>query len=168
MRSNLSSRAGVMKFLFIISFICLFSLDSLISQTDWERWGKAETDYQLLNKFQHRDYFFNTDNPSKYFVKSLANVYWFFISDVDGNNCPFKPSCSSFFIQSIEETNLAQATLMFFDRFTRDMNIFKMGHYPRTKEGYFYDPPSLYSLANPIEFIPSSEIVRPASYNGNE
>jgi putative component of membrane protein insertase Oxa1/YidC/SpoIIIJ protein YidD len=155
-----------MKVLFIISFFNIFFLDSLISQRDWEKWGKTEISYQLPNSFQNRDYSFESDNPGKFIVKSLANTYWFFISDVDGNNCPFKPSCSSFFIQSVEETNLMQAALMFFDRFTRDMNIFKKGHYPLTSDSYFYDPPTLYSLVNPIEFIPPSEIIGPAKIAG--
>jgi putative component of membrane protein insertase Oxa1/YidC/SpoIIIJ protein YidD len=154
-----SARVRIMKFLFVISFVCISFSGSLYSQTDWERWEKIEINYQLPNNFQHRDYSFNPGSP----VKFLANAYWFFISDVDGNNCPFKPSCSSFFIQSVEETNLAQAILMFFDRFTRDINIFKKDHYPLTTDGYFYDPPSLYTLAAPLEFIPSSEIIRSTS-----
>lgn len=152
-----------MAILYDIILIILFFYGSFYSQTDWKRWEKTETNYQLPNNFQHRDYSFDSGNPVKLVVKSLANAYWFFISDVDGNNCPFKPSCSLFFVQSVEETNLAQATLMFFDRFTRDINIFKKGHYPLTRDGYFYDPPTLYSLTTPIEFIPSSEIVRSAS-----
>ena len=147
-----------MKVLLIIILLNTFN-ENLISQTDWERWGKAEINYQLPDNFQHRDYSFDSGSPAKFMVKSLANAYWFFISDVDGNNCPFKPSCSLFFLQSFKETNLVQATLMFFDRFTRDINIFKKGHYPLTTDGYFYDPPSLYSLSNSIEFVPSSEIV---------
>ena len=157
-----------MKFLFIIIFLDIFFSDNLISQTDWERWEKAEINYQLPNSFQHRNYSFDSGSPGKLVVKSLANAYWFFISDVDGNNCPFRPSCSSFFLQSIEETNFMQATLMFFDRFTRDINIFKKGHYPLTADGYFYDPPSLYSLSNSIEFISSSEIVNPRFLRGQK
>ena len=151
-----------MKFLYTVILIYFSFSENLFSQTDYERWQKTETNYQMPNNFRHRDYSFDPDSPAKVLVKSLTNAYWFFVSDVDGDNCPFRPSCSSFFVQSIEETNIAQATLMFFDRFTRDLNIFKKGHYPRTEDGYFYDPPSLYSLEHPVEFIPSSEIVRPA------
>jgi len=157
--SSASSRVRVMKFLFITIFVGIFLLDSPFSQTDWESWNKAENNYQLPNNFRHRDYSFDSDNPAKFFVKSLTNTYWFFISDVDGDNCPFSPSCSSFFVQSVEETNIAKATLMFFDRFTRDLNIFKKGHYPRTEDGYFYDPPVLYSLNLPIKYLPPSEII---------
>jgi putative component of membrane protein insertase Oxa1/YidC/SpoIIIJ protein YidD len=148
-----------MKFLFITIFVGIFLLDSPFSQTDWERWNKAEANYQIPISFRHRDYSFDSDNPIKFVVKSLINAYWFFISDVDGDNCPFRPSCSSFFVQSVEETNIAKATLMFFDRFTRDLNIFKKGHYPRTRDGYFYDPPVLYSLNLPIKYLPPSEII---------
>ena len=80
-------------------------------------------------------------------MKSFANVYWFFISDVDGDNCPFRPSCSSFFLGSIKETNLPQASLMFFDRFTRDLNIIKgENHYSRVESGHYFDPPGNYIL----------------------
>jgi putative component of membrane protein insertase Oxa1/YidC/SpoIIIJ protein YidD len=80
-------------------------------------------------------------------LKTFVNGYWFFISGVDGDNCPFQPSCSSFFVESVKETNLIQGILMFADRFTRDINFYKREeHYPRAGNGRYFDPASLYTL----------------------
>ena len=51
---------------------------------------------------------------------------------------------------------------MFFDRFTRDMNVYKKhDHYPRVKSGHYYDPIDLYKLdEDRIEYIPASVIVK--------
>jgi putative component of membrane protein insertase Oxa1/YidC/SpoIIIJ protein YidD len=133
---------------------------SFYPQTDWEKWDKAEFDYRLPDNFKQRDYSFDTENTGKLITKSVVNAYWFFISDVDGDNCPFRPSCSSFFVDAVEETNILQGTLMFFDRFTRDLNIFKKGNYPVVHSGHFHDPASLYTLSeNKIKYIPPNEII---------
>jgi putative component of membrane protein insertase Oxa1/YidC/SpoIIIJ protein YidD len=117
------------------------------SQTDWVRWGKADYRYAKPDEFRHRDYSYDTENTTNFIAKSFVNTYWFFISDVDGDNCPFRPTCSEFFVESVKETNLFQGTLMFFDRFTRDSNIYKRSqHYPRVKDGHYYDPVTLYTL----------------------
>ena len=136
----------------------LFFSTNLFSQTDWKKWGKAKTDYILKDNYRHRDYNFNSNNAGKFVVKSFINAYWFFVSDLDGDNCPFRPSCSAFFLDAVKETNIFQGTLMFFDRFTRDTNIFKEGKYPLEKLGYYYDPSSLYTLSGKIHYIPAKEI----------
>lgn len=143
-------------------FIIFISFATAFSQTDWVKWEKADYSYQIPNEFRHRDYSFQADNFEEAFVKSVGNTYWFLISDLDGDNCPFRPSCSSFLIQSAKETNLLQGTLMFFDRFTRDMNIYKgHNHYPQVKKGYYYDPITLYTLdKDKINYIPPSVIVK--------
>jgi putative component of membrane protein insertase Oxa1/YidC/SpoIIIJ protein YidD len=146
-----------MKYFYII-FVLLFFSTNLFSQTDWKKWGKAKTDYTLKNTYRHRNYNFDSDNAGNFVVKSFANVYWFFVSDLDGDNCPFRPSCSAFFVEAVRETNIFLGTLMFFDRFTRDTNIFKEGKYPREKSGYYYDPSSLYTLSGKIYYIPVNEI----------
>ncbi len=140
----------------------LISFSATFSQTDWVKWEKADFSYQKPLELRKRHYSFEADTFSEALVKSIGNAYWFFISDLDGDNCPFRPSCSSFLIQSASETNLLQGTLMFFDRFTRDMNVYKgHNHYPRVKRGYYYDPPSLYSLdEEKINYIPASTIVQ--------
>ena len=147
------------KYTYVIVFTILFFLVDLYSQTDWEKWGKAEPDYKFNDSFRSRDYSFDSDNAGKFILKSFVNAYWFFVSDVDGDNCPFRPSCSAFFYDAVNETNIFQGTLMFFDRFTRDLNIFKKGEYPRTREGYYYDPSFLYTLSK-VDLLQPNEAVK--------
>lgn len=146
-----------MKYFF---FIFIFLYANHFAQTDWEKWEKAEVDYRLQNKIKYRDYSNTNDNYAQFFVKSVVNAYWFFISDVDGDNCPFRPSCSVFFVDAVKETNIFNGTLMFFDRFTRDVNLFRKNKYPLTKDGYYFDPVNLYTL-NPayIEYIPPDVVI---------
>lgn len=141
--------------------IIIFLTTSAFCQLDNLKWKKTELPYEKPTKQTHRDYSFEADNAGEFITKSLTNAYWFFISDVDGDNCPFSPSCSSFFLQSTKETNVFQASLMFFDRFTRDMNIAKgHNHYPRISTGYYYDPPHNYTLnQRKIKFMPPEFIV---------
>ncbi len=155
--------------IFFIS-VLLFTI-SVFPQTDksrragdeagWVKWGKADYRYEKPNNFRHREYSFDTESVSGFISKSTANGYWYFISDLDGDNCPYRPSCSAFFVQASKETNIVQGTLMFFDRLTRDYNIYKRHeHYPRVKDGHYYDPVSLYTLdEEQIEYIPPSVTV---------
>jgi len=138
----------------------LFITTSAFCQMENLKWQKSDPSYEKPTKQVHRDYSFEADNPGELIAKSLANAYWFFISDVDGDNCPFRPSCSSFLLQSVKETNIFQASLMFFDRFTRDMNIAKGDeHYPKVSAGYFYDPPKNYTLnQGKIKYLPPAFI----------
>ncbi len=146
---------------FKIYFLIIFISTSAFCQLDNQKWKKADLTYQKPNNFRHRNYSFEFNDAGDFVKKSVAYTYWFFISDVDGDNCPFRPSCSAFLIQSVEETNIAQGMLMFFDRFTRDMNIYKRhDHYPRVKTGYYYDPPTNYTLKEGrINYFPSTLIV---------
>ena len=146
----------------ITLFLIIISFSTAFSQTDWVKWEKVEYSYEKPNEYRHRVYSFEADHAGEFIAKSIGNAYWFFISDLDGDNCPFRPSCSFFLIQSAKETNLLQGTLMFFDRFTRDMNIYKgHDHYPRVKKGYYYDPITLYTLdEDKIEYTPPSVIVK--------
>lgn len=144
----------------LLSFLILLS-STMHCQPENLKWQKADISYEKQIHFSKRDYSFESENAGEFITKSLANAYWFFISDVDGDNCPFRPSCSSFFLQSTKETNLFQASLMFFDRFTRDMNIAKgHDHYPRVSAGYYYDPPQNYTLnQGRIKYLPPAFIV---------
>ncbi|MHB1687731.1 MAG: membrane protein insertion efficiency factor YidD [Ignavibacteriaceae bacterium] len=145
------------------NFIFFFIISATITsaQTDWQKWGKANYSYAVKDEFQQRDLSFDAASPERFVLKSLLNSYWFFISDVDGDNCSFSPTCSNFFLQSVNKTNLVQGTLMFFDRFTRDMDIFKKyDHYPRVPGGHYYDPVSLYTLnKKEIKYLPPSVVV---------
>ena len=151
---------SIIKKILFISLV-LFPI-LLFSQSDWVKWEKADFDYRKSNEYRHRDYSYDNDSSaSQYVVKTTANVYWYFVSDLDGDNCPFRPSCSAFFVESSKHTNVFQGTLMFLDRFTRDFNIYKRHkHYPRVMDGYYYDPVSLYTLdESKIKYVPSSAII---------
>jgi putative component of membrane protein insertase Oxa1/YidC/SpoIIIJ protein YidD len=143
-----------------ILFLLLF-ITSAFCQIESLKWQKADISYEKISNNSKRDYSFESDNAGEFLAKSLANAYWFFVSDVDGDNCPFRPTCSTFLLQSIKETNIFQASLMFFDRFTRDMNLAKgYNHYPKVSAGYYYDPPLNYTLQRErIFYLPSSIFV---------
>jgi putative component of membrane protein insertase Oxa1/YidC/SpoIIIJ protein YidD len=155
----------------IFSISVLLFTASVLAQSDhsekvdnnagWIKWGKADYRYEKPNDFRHREYSFDTESVSSFIAKSTANVYGYFISDLDGDNCPYRPSCSAFFVEASKETNIVQGTLMFFDRFTRDYNIYKRyEHYPRVKDGHYYDPVTLYILdEKQIDYIPPSVTV---------
>ncbi len=141
--------------------ILLITQVAIYSQTDWVRWEKSDLTYQLKNNYLEREYDLSIESVSDVIVKPVINAYWFFVSDVDGAYCPFQPSCSSFLVQSIKETNVFQGVVMFFDRFTRDTNIFgRHEHYPRFGKNHFYDPVSLYTLEEEnINYIPAKTYV---------
>jgi putative component of membrane protein insertase Oxa1/YidC/SpoIIIJ protein YidD len=143
-----------------ILFVFLLLTTSAFCQIDNLKWKKVNLSYELPDHFRHRDYSFESDNAGEFLKKSFVNAYWFFISDVDGDNCPFHPSCSSFFIDATQETNIFQATLMFSDRLTRDSNPIKNNKYPWDKNVHFYDPAYNYTLnQNRIEYLPPTFMV---------
>ncbi|NWF50677.1 MAG: membrane protein insertion efficiency factor YidD [Ignavibacteriaceae bacterium] len=130
-----------------LALLLIIFVSSACSQTDWQRWKKEEISYKIPDDYRKREYSFVSENIQEFLIKSLTNTYWFFISDLDGDNCPFHPSCSAFLLESVKETNILQGTLMFFDRFTRDMNLIdKKKHYPVIKNGRYFDPPAFYTL----------------------
>lgn len=145
---------------YFLLYILIFQF-TIYSQTDWVRWEKSDPTYQIEDTFLDRNYDLSIESASDVIVKPVINAYWFFISDVDGANCPFNPSCSSFLAQSIKETNIFQGTLMFFDRFTRDTNVFgRHEHYPRFGKKHLYDPVSLYTLnEEKIKYIPAKTFI---------
>jgi hypothetical protein len=158
----------------ILIFIISFFLGPLLfAQTDWQRWGKSEISYStdLKNPVNNSSESNSSEsNSSKadenkesesfggVFLNTSKFLYNFFISDLDGDNCPFQPTCSSFFIQSVKATNLFQGILMFSDRFTRDMNLVKINHYAFSKNMHLFDPVTNYMLKpEKIRYIPPSE-----------
>ncbi|HMN23806.1 MAG: membrane protein insertion efficiency factor YidD [Ignavibacteriaceae bacterium] len=146
------------KYFFLILFFFQFSF---YAQTDWVRWEKSDPTYQKKDSYLQREYDLSINSVSDVIIKPVINAYWFFVSDVDGANCPFHPSCSSFLAQSIKETNLLQGAVMFFDRFTRDTNVFgRLEHYPLYGKKHFYDPVALYTLdKDKIKIIPAKTFV---------
>lgn len=129
------------------------------AQTDWQRWGAEEVSYELP-QIEKKNYSFDRYDFVSSAMSVFKNTYYFLISDLDGDNCPFHPTCSNFFVESVKETNIFQGALMFTDRFTRDLNVFKKGHYPFYISGKFFDPVENYKLSsNEIKVIPSNQIV---------
>lgn len=117
------------------------------AQVDIVKWDKADTRYVKNYQDSRELHSSNTLNFSGSIVNTFVSAYWFFISDLDGDNCPFRPSCSRFFVEAVSETNLFQGTLMFVDRFTRDLNLFnRLNKYPLTSSSYLYDPIFNYTL----------------------
>ena len=141
-----------MKQILIILFVSVV----VCAQTDMQRWDKSDVSYQMKSPYTGRSYGVESGSVSDVFVSSLTNAYWIFISDVDGDNCAFSPTCSSFFVEAVKETNIVQGVLMFSDRLTRDTNfIDRQLHYPFAKNGRLYDIPSNYKLVTEdIKYIP--------------
>ena len=131
-----------MRIICLIFVICSYTA---VPQSETGFWSKTEVNYEHQSDIRKRDYSFsNTDLPDV-LVEGLTKSYWFFISDLDGDNCPFRPSCSEFFSESVSKTNIFIGTLLFFDRFTRDLNfINRHTHYESTPDGHYSDPPEKY------------------------
>ena len=143
----------------VFLFSVLFTT-SAFCQIENLKWQKADITYEKQVHFEKRNYSFESENAGEFVTKSLVNAYWFFISDVDGDNCAFHPSCSSFFMHATEETNIFQGTLMFSDRLTRDLNPIKKNRYPMDKNGRYFNPAGNYTLENKeIEYLLPASIV---------
>lgn len=158
---NLFSNSSIGKIFFLI--IVISGIPEVHAQGDLVRWGKQEISYELPGPPPKRDYSFDTSSPFRFVAKSFILVYWIIISDVDGDHCPFTPSCSSFLVEGIKETNIIQGTLMFADRLTRDTDAFgrdnRYPRYMRTKK--YYDPAFNYTLhAEDIHFYPAHTAVQ--------
>ena len=132
---------------------------NLNAQTDWVKWETKQVSFELPIH-QNHDYALDKSGFGMTILSVVRNAYYFFISDLDGDNCPFAPSCSAFFIQSIKETSIFKGTLLFADRFTRDLNFFKgMNHYPLLTSNKFFDPAYNYTLHfKTIKFNSGSDI----------
>ena len=75
--------------------VVLFLLHSVYAfpQSEKMKWGKSDYSYGIKSIEDGRDYSVNFKNPANAVAKSFINAYWFIISDLDGDNCPFHPSC---------------------------------------------------------------------------
>lgn len=117
--------------------IYLFFISVIFGQSEMKRWGKLKELNQIAK----------INNDGKSTTNSLLpKLYHYIISDHDGENCPFYPSCSNFFFQSIKSNDIFTGTLMFFDRFTRDSNILKHFEGYSKYKGKYYDPVDNYYL----------------------
>lgn len=121
-----------------IILLILFFCSQLYSQQDFKRWSKVRVSYEIPFSDEVND----TTNAR--ILTGLHKFYKYFISDLDGDNCPFSPSCSNFFIAAYNQTNLLKAALMFSDRFMRDTNIFNRNDYEVNSIGKLIDTPEKY------------------------
>ena len=124
----------------IVVIILLFSF-SLSAQSETARWKAKNISY--AQKFAEEDSSHAADTG---FFSVLQKGYRFLVSDYDGDNCPFVPSCSRFLVLSVKRAGILQGFLMFADRFTRDLNYFNRGNYPKMPNGKLYDPPEKHLL----------------------
>jgi len=141
-------------FISVIFFI-IVSFSHLSAQTDWVRWERLDN-YYLINYDDNIRRIESTvisknDNSSENFAKTFVKFYKITISDFDGDNCRFNPSCSEFLAESMRLTNSFNSILLFFDRLTRDSNIFSSGKY-KIVNNRFFDPPSEYIFFNSNSF----------------
>lgn len=138
-----------------ILLLIIFSLNIFaFSQIEKEKWGKNEISYIQVNENIKKEYFFSGDTPFEFFINTSVSAYRIFFSNLDGENCPFHPSCSYFLIESVKNTNIFQGVLMFMDRFTRDLNFIERNKkYTRHRSGKFNDPVSFYTLSNKNYFF---------------
>lgn len=89
-------------------------------------WNKTDIHYiqEVVS-----DTVFSEHPEKKLFVHLSLNLYKELISKYDGENCPFIPSCSEFFLEAYERTNIINSILLLSDRFQREINIFKKNNY---------------------------------------
>ncbi|GBD90121.1 hypothetical protein BMS3Abin04_00837 [bacterium BMS3Abin04] len=132
-----------MKKVIIIALLFYFNINA---QTDRHKWQPVNKVYQLKQD-NGRDYSLDKHSAGSFLLTGIRDIYWLTFSDLDGDNCPFHPTCSTFFVKSVKKTNIVQGALMFADRFTRDSNLFKgKDHYKRDETGKLYDPVNNYTL----------------------
>lgn len=141
-----------------LNFQTLFFLFAIIvqinlnGQTEQSKWSKKEVSYLLPANIHDHSYQLKIESFQDLFIQPLLFVYRVLISDVDGNNCPFSPSCSSFFEEAIKRENLFIGVMMFADRFSSDFNfVNRSDKYYRMPSGRFYDPVVNYDL-NSIKY----------------
>ncbi len=152
-------KSGILIGLFLLANIT-------IAQTERSRWEAKSSIFQLP-QIEERDYSLDKSNFGMLTLTAVRNLYWFAFSDLDGDNCPFHPSCSAFFVQAVKQTNFVQGLLMFADRFTRDTNFFKSREqYKIDETGKLYDPVEKYTLSGEdIKTIPSGKSLIKRSVN---
>jgi putative component of membrane protein insertase Oxa1/YidC/SpoIIIJ protein YidD len=142
---RIKNKVRIKQCLPIIFFVLILSGNAQ-AQNILEKWEAKPVSYEIPN-YQHHGYEINKSNIGTILISFARNVYYFLVSDLDGDNCPFYPTCSAFFVQAVKETNIIKGTLMFADRFTRDLNLFKgKNHYPVYSNNKYFDPPSNYAF----------------------
>ena len=127
--------------LIVFFIVCGFSN----AQTDLAKWQAKPVSYTIAVKQEIKTSL--ALNLSARVVSAARSVYKLLFSDIDGDNCPFYPTCSRFYVDAVNETDFIRGSLMFADRFTRDVNFFKgMNHYTVMNSGKLFDPAYNYTL----------------------
>jgi len=130
-----------------IYFFCFLLSLTLTAQTDWVRWEEADISYEINSEGSDEITAPGKSGVPGKMLRGLKKGYKILISDVDGDNCPFYPTCSAFLVDAVEKENFFIGSLIFADRFTRDFNITKRrGAYPLHSNGRLFDPVKNYSL----------------------
>lgn len=142
-----------------IAVILLLFPYLIFSQTDWVKWEAKQISYEQRRAVIPSS---SANGLGTKLASGLQKVYKFFISDLDGDNCPFYPSCSTFFVESVNEAGLIKGSLMFADRFIRDLNFFKGSNdYPEHISGKYYDPAYNYTLiSQKIKYFTGDSVVK--------
>jgi putative component of membrane protein insertase Oxa1/YidC/SpoIIIJ protein YidD len=128
--------------------VVAFLVASGFAQTSLEdlKWGAVEPEYAPERVRSEREYSFEFEGVLDALATTTIYGYRFFFSDVDGENCPFRPSCSQFFVEASRRYGVVHGGLMFADRFTRDATIVKSAaQYGAPEGGKYVDPPERYS-----------------------
>jgi putative component of membrane protein insertase Oxa1/YidC/SpoIIIJ protein YidD len=130
-----------------MKIIILFFISVILNaQTDFTRWEKKDVNY-LKSDFSIEQEKNEKNDFFSFLIGNAQIAYKRIISDVDGENCPFYPSCSNFYVGSVKELGILKGSLMFFDRFTRDLNIFRdRSFYEELPNGKLFDPVVNYML----------------------
>jgi putative component of membrane protein insertase Oxa1/YidC/SpoIIIJ protein YidD len=118
-----------------IIFLFFIFTTFVAAQQESKRWSRTVVSYEIKNADEAN----NKHETESDLLSSIHWAYKYFVSDLDGDNCPFAPSCSVFFIQAAKQTNLLKASLMFADRFMRDTNIFNRENYIKNSSGKLID-----------------------------
>jgi putative component of membrane protein insertase Oxa1/YidC/SpoIIIJ protein YidD len=140
---------------FLVPFLLIFFIIHIegAAQVSEEDWKKKVPNYAKQSVVISAEPDFSSDSFLGSVIKSAVNIYGYTISQHDGDNCPFHPTCSAFFIDAVTKKGVIEGTLLFADRFTRDANFYKpSGKYYRLSNGKFYNPVERYLLKS-TEFI---------------
>jgi len=142
-----------------ILIVCLFLLSDIIHpQQENSVWGFKKPDYNLHTHEVKKEYTYSFDSPADFLTIPVIYTYWFAISEPDGDNCPFYPSCSSFLVEGIQSYGFFRGSLLFWDRFTRDTNFTnRKKKYPILHEHKYLDLPQLYLGEPPLYGFSSLE-----------
>ncbi len=113
------------------------------SQAPVEKWGAQQVHYAGPASVEAHETAVNAS-----ILNYTSKVYHVLISEADGDRCPFIPTCSGFFVESVHKTNFLQGLCMFADRFTRDANPVNREENYRfdVKHRRFADPVQKYIL----------------------